>query len=121
MLPCNSMGTNKNYRTHRHGYKANTGNNINYLPPVMPRADRKLSPLHRAELIEESSLPPILNPDYYTEFDYWHLLKRDLTDPMDGTEAKRAWEEANADLHTELTSNPPWMVAYKEAAEKVFA
>ena len=111
------MATYRGYASHRHGYKANTGNDMTYLPPTMPLASRRLSALHSAELREERNGKPIQFPEFYnTEWDYWHILHRALTDPYEGTEAKKKWEDENIVQHFDLLDNPPWLFAYLDKA-----
>jgi hypothetical protein len=111
------MAKYRGYASHRHGYKANTSNDMTYLPPTMPLASRRLSALHSAELREERNGRPIAIPEFYsTEFDYWHTLHHALTDPYEDTEAKRKWEAENKDQFTNITNFPPWLFAYLDKA-----
>lgn len=114
------MAIYRGYASHRHGYKANTGNDMVYLPPTMPLASRLLSALHSAELREERNGKPIQFPEFYnTEWEYWHILHRALTDPYEGTKAKKTWEIKNKDQFTNLTNFPPWLFAYLDKAIEI--
>lgn len=80
-----------------------------YVPPLECFIDpaRRLSPLHRAELIEEMEKRGIPVPDRtLVESDYYGLFGRLLTDVWAGSDRHKEWLKSNQHLVERLKENP---------------